>query len=85
LTYADGITARVGDLVAIGAKDSGVVLNVFPPATRHDVRGDPYPSVPSTGLFMNTDFGGLVHYATVDDVQEANIRLIKGAEPVRSE
>jgi hypothetical protein len=85
VTYADGSTARVGDLVAIGGKDRGVVLSVFTPATRHDVRNDPYPSVPSTGLFVNTDSCGLVHYVTVEDVQEANMRLIKRAESLRPE
>lgn len=80
MKYADGNTAQVGDCVAIGSSERGVVVGVMPAATRRDVASDPYPSVPTTGLMINTDVGGLVHYVTVEDVQDDNIRLLSRAK-----
>ena len=63
MKYTDGNEARLGDIVAIDGKYRGVVVACID-------RGEYSPEYPreqwsylAVGIIVNTDFGGLVHYA----------------------
>jgi hypothetical protein len=79
MRYSDGNIPMIGDVVEIDGKYRSVVRLVLAPATRAE-RIDPEQSyVPSTGLFVDTDFGGPVHYPTVECIRDENLRLISRA------
>jgi hypothetical protein len=63
VNYSDGNEARLGDHVAISGKHRGVVVACLD-------RNEYSPDHPreqwaylGKGVMVNTDFGGLVHYA----------------------
>lgn len=70
MKYTDGTLAKIGDEVLISGQHRGVVVA--------DLDGDQYSgeypreqwSHLGSGLLINTDFGGLVHYTQASLVGE---------------
>lgn len=79
MRYSDGNIPMIGDVVEIGGKYRGVVRLVLAPTTRAEFQDPGSSYVPSTGLFVDTDFGGPVHYPTVESILEERFRLISRA------
>lgn len=70
MTYADGKSILAGDKVTIAGRYHGVVLASMDEASY--LPGEEGWAYLGTGVMIDTDFGGLVHYQ--DDAQE-DIRL----------
>jgi hypothetical protein len=74
MKYADGTKIKLGDKVLISGKYHGVVVA--------DIDGDNYSesspkeqwSYLGTGVMIDTDFGGLVHYQQ-ENIKEETIEL----------
>lgn len=72
--YSDGQAAQIGDVLRIGNTGSGTVVacigsNCF--ALPHPAEQWSYLG---TGLLVDTDFGGLIHYPSVAEESMALLR-----------
>lgn len=62
MNYTDGTQAKVGDRVLIGGQCHGVVVaDIDGDEYSRDYPGDQWRNLGS-GVMIDTDFGGLVHY-----------------------
>ena len=70
--YADGQEIKVGDTVVIHAADSGVVVACFDTRAFSDTCSEAEWGYLTSGVMIDTDFAGLVHY---DDDPVTAVRL----------
>lgn len=74
MKYSDGNEAEIGDVIAIDEKYRGVVVVCLD----RDEYAEAYPraqwSYLGTGILVDTDFGGLVHYSAEKSEQMVLVR-----------
>ena len=63
MNYADGNEARVGDIVSIDDQYWGTVVACIDRGEYADAYPAAQWSSLGTGILVDTDFGGLVHYS----------------------
>mgnify|MGYP000877154248 CR=1 FL=1 len=85
MQYADGNIPQPGDLVSIDTKYRGVVVEVLKPVSQADYVDPGNTYYPTTGLFIRTDFGGLVHYPTLESIASERMTLIARAGAYQSD
>ena len=74
--YPSGDIVQVGDFIKIDIKYHGVILAVIDDGQYLDECTKDAWSYLKSGLLVNTDFGGLVHYQE-SDILEENMELKK--------
>ena len=62
MLYADGNEVKIGDVVAIDTKYRGVVVASIETGEYSDGYSEKQWGYLGSGILVNTDFGGLVHY-----------------------
>lgn len=63
MRYSDGNEAKLGDVVLIGGKHMGVVVASIDTGEYAPEHPEEQWAYLGKGVMVNTDFGGLVHYA----------------------
>ena len=77
MRYRDGQEINVGDLVAIDTKYRGTVVGCI------ESRSYSPPHTPAqwghlaTGIIVDTDFGGIVHYRDAGSVEAEDVVLVR--------
>ena len=77
MRYRDGQEISVGDVVAIGTKYQGTVVGCI------ESRSYAPPHTPAqwdylaTGILVDTDFGGIVHYPDAGSIESEGIVLVR--------
>jgi hypothetical protein len=74
MNYADGNEARVGDIVSIDDQYWGTVVACIDRGEYADAYPAAQWSSLGTGILVDTDFGGLVHYS---DENSGRMILVK--------
>jgi hypothetical protein len=77
--YADGQEARAGDVIQIDTRYRGKVIACMD--TADYLPGHENWSYLGTGIMVDTDFGGLVHYLQESAQAEELVLLERGAAP----
>ena len=62
MTYTDGTEIKLGDRVVISGKHNGVVVANIDGAEYSEAHPKEQWAYLSSGVMIDTDFGGLVHY-----------------------
>jgi hypothetical protein len=73
MVYKDGQKILVGDLVAIDSRYRGTVVacvTYLPPVSGGDL------GYLRTGIMVNTDFSGLVHYPDAKAIEHEGMELL---------
>jgi hypothetical protein len=77
MNYCDGQAIRVGDLVAINSQYRGTVVGCVEDRTfLPPLKGDEWDYL-RTGIMVDTDFGGLVHYPDAAAIAQEGIELLE--------
>ncbi|MFL6617257.1 MAG: hypothetical protein ACJ8MH_01570 [Povalibacter sp.] len=75
MTYSDGKESEIGDAVLIDGQYRGLVVACIDSGTA--LPGNEDWGYLKVGIMVNTDFGGLVHYA---NIAHEDIRLVQRAQ-----
>jgi hypothetical protein len=75
MTYSDGNESAIGDAVLIGGQYRGLVVACIDAGTA--LPGHEDWGYLKFGIMVDTDFGGLVHYA---DIEQEDMRLVQRAQ-----
>ncbi len=75
--YRDGQKIRIGDLAAIDSVYRGTVVGCVETRTfLPPLKGEEWEDL-RTGVVINTDFGGLVHYPDSESIARDRIELLR--------
>jgi hypothetical protein len=76
MRYLDGQEIRVGDVVAIDTKHRGTVVGCIDTSQYAEPHSAAQWSYLKSGVIVDTDFGGLVHYPDQNAIEAEGFRLL---------